>query len=82
MKTIDAEELATDLSRLLAEVANGETLTITRQGVAVAELIPPRNGTKPDVTDAVERWIAYRDKHNITLGGLSIRQMIDEGRRY
>jgi len=82
MKTVGSYEAKTHLPRLLAEVAKGETITITKHGVPVAELVPPRDGTKPAVGNVVEEWIAYRRRHNLTRGGISIREMIDEGRRY
>ena len=81
MRTVGSDEAATDLASLLAEVARGETIVITQHGVPVAELVPSRNGTKPATGNVVEEWISYRRSHNITLGGLSIREMIDEGRR-
>lgn len=40
MKTVGAYEAKTHLPRLLDEVANGEEITITKHGVAVAMLVP------------------------------------------
>lgn len=82
MRTIGAYEAKTHLPRLLDEVAAGETITITKHGVPVAKLVPP-DGTKPaDVGKVIEEWREFRKQHNITLDGLSIREMIEEGRRY
>ncbi len=82
MRTIGAYEAKTHLPRLLDEVAAGETITITKHGVPVAKLVPP-DGAKPaDVGRAIDEWLEYRQRHKITLDGLSIREMIEEGRRY
>ena len=79
-----AAEAKARLSELLDRVEKGEQLTITRHGKPIAQLGP--------VVDteavarrraAVESWIRYRDEHNITLGpGLTIKQLINEGRKY
>ncbi|MDP9356903.1 MAG: type II toxin-antitoxin system prevent-host-death family antitoxin [Chloroflexota bacterium] len=82
MRTIGAYEAKTHLPRLLDEVAAGETITITKHGVPVAKLVPP-DGAKPaDVGRVIDEWREFRKRHKITLDGLSIREMIEEGRRY
>ena len=83
-RTVGAYEAKTHLSRLLDEVAEGETITITRRGTPVAVLSPPfSERQRADALAAIERWEAYRDQHDITLGDdLTIRQLIEEGRRY
>ncbi|MBA2276754.1 MAG: type II toxin-antitoxin system Phd/YefM family antitoxin [Chloroflexia bacterium] len=83
MKTVGAYEAKTHLSQLLDEVAAGESITITRHGVPVARLVPPTDHKRKNAVEAWERWIAYRKEHNITLGdGVTIRDLIEEGRRY
>ena len=83
MKTVGAYEAKTHLPRLLDEVAAGETITITKHGRPVAQLVPPPDARRPDVGQAITEWEEYRDKHNITLGpDLTIRDLIEEGRRY
>ena len=81
MRTVGAYEAKTHLPRLLDAVAKGETITITKHGVPVAVLAPYVAQPRPDVGRVIDEWRAYRDQHNITLGGLSIREMIEEGRR-
>lgn len=44
MRTVGAFEAKTYLSRLLDEVAGGETITITEHGMPVAMLVPRRAG--------------------------------------
>lgn len=82
MKTIGAFDAKTHLSRLLDEVANGEEYVITRHGVPVAKLTSPHEVTRRGSGEIVKEWEEYRRRENITLGGLSIREMIEEGRRY
>lgn len=81
MRTIGAYEAKTHFSRLLDEVAEGKTITITKHGVPVARLMPAAADQKLTAKEAFERWERYRDEHNIRLDGLSIREMINEGRR-
>jgi prevent-host-death family protein len=82
MKTVGAYEAKTHLSRLLDEVAAGETIVITRHGTPVAQLVPAADKPR-DAGAAIDAWLAYRAEHNITLGpDLTIRDLIEEGRRY
>lgn len=82
MRSVGAYEAKTHLPRLLDEVAAGETITITKHGVPVAKLVPP-DGVKPaDAGKVIDEWREFRKRHKITLDGLSIREMIEEGRRY
>lgn len=81
MRSVGAYEAKTHLPRLLDEVAKGETITITKHGVPVAKLVPVTENRWQNVAEAIKAWEEYRDSHNITLGGLSIREMIEEGRR-
>jgi prevent-host-death family protein len=79
MKTVGAFQAKTQLSQLLDQVEKGEAVTITRHGRPVAVLTP----VAPAKTG--EKWLAEikRLRKGITLGGrASIRQLIDEGRRY
>jgi len=78
METIGAYEAKTHLPKLLERVLKGEQITITKHGVPVAVLQPlPSRKTEPKKVIAELR--KFRDKH--TLEGLSIRDMIEEGRR-
>ena len=80
-----AADAKAHFSELLARAEAGETITIRRHGRAVAKLVPARkrSSTREDRLKAWEEWEAYRDSHNITLGpDLTIKQLIEEGRRY
>jgi prevent-host-death family protein len=79
MRRIGSYEAKTHLASLLDEVARGETITITKHGVPVAVLAPPRESRSTGVHEAVAGLRAFRRGHD--LGGLTIRELIDEGRR-
>ena len=82
MKTVGAFQAKTQLSQLLDQVEKGEAVTITRHGRPVAVLAPVAPA-RPAKTGA--QWLAEvkRLRKGITLGGtVTIRQLIDEGRRY
>lgn len=83
MRTVGAYEAKTHLPRLLDEVARGATITITKHGVPVAMLVPTPEARRQNAAEAIDAWRKYRKAHNITLGpGLTIRQLIEEGRHY
>ncbi|MBX9624520.1 MAG: hypothetical protein K2X82_11990 [Gemmataceae bacterium] len=80
MTTVAIPELTTRLPELLERVANGERIPLTDGGRPVAVLGPP----DPPATDDVRRVIAeMRElRKGNTLGdGLTVRQLIEEGRR-
>lgn len=79
MKTIGAYEAKTHLPRLLDEVEKGERITITKHGRPVAVLVPPTRDAGVD-REALLAWMReFRERH--PLGGVTIRELIDEGRR-
>ena len=81
MTSVGAYEAKTHLPELLKRVERGEHITITRHGHAVAELVPPGEAPGPDVREVVEGLRRFREGH--TLGpGVTLRQLIDEGRRF
>jgi len=77
--TVGSYEAKTHLPALLERVAKGEEIVITRHGVPVAKLVPVAATAKPDSRAAVER-IKQLSK-GVRLDGVSIRDMINEGRR-
>jgi prevent-host-death family protein len=79
METVGAYEAKTHLPKLLERVLKGERITITKHGVPVAVLQPPDSSKKVDVGSVVAELRKFRDKQR--LGGTSIRNMIEEGRR-
>lgn len=87
MQEIGAYEVKTKLAEYLRRVEQGESFTITRHGKAIATL-GPQSGAhahprREKAQKAIEEWIAYRKKHNITLGDdITIKDLINEGRRF
>ena len=79
METVGAYEAKTHLSKLLERVMKGERITITKHGVPVAILQPPLPLRKTEPRKVIAELRKFREKH--TLKGLSIRDMIEEGRR-
>jgi prevent-host-death family protein len=80
---VGAYEAKTHLPRLLDRVERGETITITRHGKPVARLVPAEPVKQTDVRAAVEEMKRFQKEHGPTLGpGLTIRDLIQEGRRF
>jgi len=80
MKTVGAFEAKTHLNELLTRVSRGETIRITRRGIPVAKLVPAAEGEQKDLKQLVREIREIRK--GASLQGLSIRELIDEGRRY
>ena len=80
MDSVGAHELKTHLSKLLDRVEQGERITISRRGKPVAVLQPVEQTGDASMTvkEAIDGLKAFREQH--PLDGLSIREMIDEGR--
>lgn len=84
MKSVGSYEAKTHLPELLTQVANGETITITRHGKPVAVLSPPQQTPERDVRTVIEQLRAFSRQHVRKYGSLSateIKEMIEEGRR-
>jgi prevent-host-death family protein len=82
MVTVGSFEAKTHLSQLLERVARGEKITITKHGKPVALLVPPPPQCNKDVEQVVREMLEYRDRRNRTLGGITTRELVEEGRRY
>ena len=79
MDALDADEPKVRLSELLDRVADGYRITITRHGIPVAELVPPKTRHRDEPREVVA---SFRRAHKgLRLNGLSLRHLIDEGRR-
>jgi prevent-host-death family protein len=79
MKQVGVYEAKTQLPRLLDEVEQGETITITRYGRPIARIVPLRSRRRT-VREVIEAIKEFRRGH--TLNGLTIKELIEEGRRY
>jgi prevent-host-death family protein len=80
MPKVGAFEAKTHFSGLLDRVATGEEITITRHGEPVAVLVPAR---KVAHTTIKRRMSEIRKiRKGVMLRGLSIKELIVEGRKY
>jgi prevent-host-death family protein len=79
MKTVGAYEAKTHLPKLLDRVAKGEQILITRHGSPVAIMQPAERSKQVDVAAVIRKMRIFRKAHQ--LGGLSVKDMIEDGRR-
>jgi prevent-host-death family protein len=82
MTSVGSYEAKTHLPELLERAEKGERIVITRRGRAVAMLVPFAAETKADVRQVIEAFKGYSLRQGRTLGKLTVREMIDAGRRY
>ena len=76
--TIGSYDAKTHFSELLERVEAGEEITITRHGTPVAK-ISPQNANHTTGAALQLRWRELAK--GLSLGGLKIRDLIQEGRR-
>ena len=80
MTTVGSFDAKTHLPELLKRAAKGETIQITRRGVPVAKLVPAdaiQNIDRKKVVGEIRKF-----SKGIRLGKLTLRELIEEGRRY
>lgn len=80
MKQIGAFEAKNRLSELLALVENGEEVVITKHGRPVARLVPAEHLSQRIAQEAIDELQRLRTGQK--LGGLDLKALINEGRRY
>lgn len=80
MATYGAFQAKTHLSSLLDRVAGGEEVVITKRGRPVARLVPFEKPVPRDLDEVIARLKELREQ--TTLGGLSWKELRDEGRKY
>ena len=82
METVGSLEAKADLPRLLERVAKGEEFMITEHGKPVARIVPPQAAPEwRDVRQVIAELKAFSKGNNLG-EGLTIREMIEEGRRF
>lgn len=79
MTTILSSEIETNLPCLLDRVSQGEEIILTKNGIPIARLEPFSTVDKPDLEKVIQEIKEFRKGQS--LQGLSIREMIEEGRR-
>lgn len=77
---VGSYEAKTHLPRLLARVERGERITITRHGVPIAMLVPVDKRSSLSPREAVQAMKAFSKGRR--LEGISLRELIEEGRKY
>lgn len=78
--SVGAYDAKTHFSEILQRVEGGEEVTITRHGAPVARLVPIRRAsTSAERRTAIEAMRAL--SASITLGDVTIGELIREGRR-
>jgi prevent-host-death family protein len=77
---VSAFDAKTHLSQLLTKVENGESFTITRHKHPIATLSPVANIRSNESQKKAIKELLEFSKGN-KLGGISIKEMIEEGRR-
>ena len=79
MLKVGAFEAKTHLSSLLARVARGEEVLITKRGKPVARLVPAEQEVRAGVAEAIRELRDLRD--GLRLQGIDWKELRDEGRR-
>lgn len=79
MRHVGAFEAKNTLGSLLDLVEKGEEVVITRRGKPVARLVKEPESLNRDAARAAAERIRARRK-GVTLGGLKIKDLIEEGR--
>jgi prevent-host-death family protein len=84
MTTVGSFEAKTKLAELLDKVEAGETVTITRRGIAVAQLVPMKHvdekARQRALIEEIKRKRVGWDKG--AKPGSTIPELIKAGRRY
>ncbi len=79
MIQVGTHEAKTHLSELLTKVEAGEEIVITRYDTPVARLVPNDTKDRRPVNQVIEDIRQFRKGK--TLGEMSLRAMIEEGRK-
>jgi prevent-host-death family protein len=80
MRTVGAFDAKNTLGTLLDLVEQGQEVVITRHGKPVARLVAPSVRSESDTAMKVVEQIKAMRK-GVTLGGVPIKDLIEEGRR-
>ena len=80
--TVGSYQAKTHLAELLDRVARGDIVTITRRGVPVAQIVPPSLAARPSSDEVIADLIAYSSEKQRTLGGGTVQELVEEGRRF
>lgn len=81
MSNVGAFEAKTHLPALLERVQKGEHITITKHGVPVAMLVPAQSGIHKEHKEVIAQ-IKEFGRNRTLPGGETVRDLIQEGRRF
>lgn len=81
MTTVGIFEAKNRLSELVERAARGEEIVITRRGEQVARLMPPAAQDGQGQARALAARIRHSRQSHALGSGVSIRELIEEGRR-
>lgn len=79
MATVGVADARSHFHALLKRVSRGETIRITLRGVPIAKLVPDNDGEQANTADLVQSIRQLRK--GAKLGKISVRELVDEGRR-
>jgi prevent-host-death family protein len=80
LRKVSAFEAKTKLSELLRETEQGSSFVICRRGKEVARLVPPlKEEQENDLKQVRDSFHEIRER---ILGKVSVRQLVEEGRRF
>jgi prevent-host-death family protein len=80
MTTLTSEEAHAQWEQLLDRVAQGEEITISRDGIPVGVLSPAAAQRKREIEAAIARIKEMRKGR--TLGGVTPQELIDEAKHH
>jgi antitoxin (DNA-binding transcriptional repressor) of toxin-antitoxin stability system len=82
---VNSQDIGGQIDGLLSAIRKGQRVVITSNQMPVAELVPIRptsdDCNRTDIRNAIEAMIELR-KGNVLGDDLTIRDLIEEGRRY
>lgn len=81
MTSVGIFEAKNRLSELVERAARGEEIVITRRGEQVARLMPPQAPDAQGQAQTLAARIRNSRNRHILGGGVSLRDLIEEGRR-
>ncbi|MDP8243471.1 MAG: type II toxin-antitoxin system prevent-host-death family antitoxin [Candidatus Hinthialibacter antarcticus] len=79
MNQVGLHEAKTRLSEIIEKVSEGSEYIITRRGMPVARLVLADKPSRDAAKHALVR--AKNLRESLTLDGISIKELIEEGRR-
>jgi antitoxin (DNA-binding transcriptional repressor) of toxin-antitoxin stability system len=82
MKSHDADDVQANFAHILDGVAGGEIIEVTRDGVPIAQItrIESDEDRFKDASAAMAAIHRFRHEQRPTLDGMSLRELIEEGR--